>query len=335
MRVNVLQILTMHFHLRSMLYIYFSATALSLLFVGSLIYTSIYLFDLGQDDLSFSGYFGVLLLATAVAFLLSIDKGKAIPLSVYKGGIKSILRYLIMSRGASLAGISIVILAFAFAFASLFNQQIEVKISTEKGIVVGSKRNPTHFFTINPFQSWQNTGILLTKGDEIKVTVTGAVSPGYAQNIKSINECVQYMINCDKKYNKDTKELHECKAKKGSSPNIPWPYTQPGGYKMDFYTEYTKRPEMREFFGELPKFTDDDGLTVKGKPHNSVIGAVASEGKSLDGVKYDWSVDGSDLFDFSHSNENTFEVPIEGYLWVVINDEEAFRHDNGGLYYLR
>ncbi len=80
-----------------------------------------------------------------------------------------------------------------------------------------------------------------------------------------------------------------------------------------------------------------------GQPHNKVFGIISySEPKNTvddgPGNAYDWSNDEHrDLLIELSQYKYPYEIPTKrsGHLWVVINDVDQFRWDNGGLFWLK
>lgn len=90
-------------------------------------------------------------------------------------------------------------------------------------------------------------------------------------------------------------------------------------------------------------YEQDACLTVKGQTHNKLFGFIQVEGEEkplspLHGKAYDWAEakDREQLISLSSEN---YPIAIEakrtGKLWVVINDDDAARWDNAGLFFLK
>lgn len=340
---------------------------LVLFILGSLIYTSIIMFGKGSFAVEKSFILGIASLSAVLALLFAIDKQKSIPQSLYKEGTGKLLSYFLITRTSSALGLVILLSIIIIVVSRQFGENIELEFANERGLVIATRKNLTHYFPINPFDSWQNTGINVKKGDTLEYIITGAVSPGYSQNIKEINRWVDKSIQCEKAYkkaipacggvehcNNDAEcanatltqveenrcnckdqaedDKRKCNDKNGDAPLIPWPHTDPGGYDDHFYTTYSKQKGLEEYY-HLEHYKKDPRLTVVGKPHNSVIGIVSTE--ELKKEKFNWDEHREVLYDLSSPSGGEVEIKSKGKLWVVINDSDGFRLDNGGLYFLK
>jgi hypothetical protein len=207
--------------------------------------------------------------------------------------------------------------------------------------------------------SWQNTGIDLEKGDEFTVEISGMVSPGSLQNVPDMAKWTEY----NKAYWDCKAGLNEgCIVLPKPTPlktPIMWPFTGPEGYSPEWY------PNPNPSRSSLPQkgkpgydyiersFWDDQGLTVKGVPHNWVIGLILPEGDKPRQPKEEETPEkpsdsSSRQYDFGNDMDKTELVNLSckeyphdylalktGKLWVVINDADAFRWDNEGWFFLK
>jgi hypothetical protein len=149
------------------------------------------------------------------------------------------------------------------------------------------------------------------------------------------------------------KELFEW-IKKGSTPDtwsekfLPsiWPYTGPEGYLKEWYgSEDQKKTILKNhpLYGSKDYYYQEDKfLTVKGLPHNVVLGFVQGSGeeKPLEATyreaAYDWREDREKLYKLSSENYPiTIQIRKTGTFWVVINDVDIARWDNGGLFFMK
>ncbi len=222
--------------------------------------------------------------------------------------------------------------------------RVEYTDSAGIGIRFGDRghRKSLDFYPISPHVGWQNTRIRLKKDESFQVEILGRVSPGYVRSLKEIRE---YIKGIEKWENMP-------------KPEILWRFCGPKGYEDEFY-EQARRGETPDLW-RLPHYKDDLGLTVKGLPHNTVVGIVLPEGIKPKGVKpekcvksekgiepekekqYDWETDRSSrkpkLILLSPNLDERYPITRQalnsGVLWVVINDAAPFRMDNMGQFFM-
>lgn len=113
--------------------------------------------------------------------------------------------------------------------------------------------------------------------------------------------------------------------------------------------EVFKHEPVSRFYGpeHAPGYKSDDGLAVKGYPHNFVIGIVVPDNEpppkvakwddqkqqGIPGSGYDKAKDKDILLELSSKQyPKECYAPRAGRLWVVINDTETFRWDNAGFF---
>ena len=209
-----------------------------------------------------------------------------------------------------------------------------------------------YYFPIHSQWSWQNTGISLKRGQKFRYALAGYVSPGYLQDLDLLlSELRQY-------------KLH---GREYESTAWQWPITAPEGYDdadpaAPAYRWYEKaakrdreqcekkikeRKTTEKCYKAVTKhYNEDNGLTVKGLPHNRVVGIIHRPGHKprsadRDNPGYDYSLqehkDKLILFNYPEGGTKLEEATAEGNgdLWVVINDADAYRWDNAGMFFLK
>ena len=194
---------------------------------------------------------------------------------------------------------------------------------------------PTYYVAVDPY-GWQNTGIRLRKGDKFEVFLSGKVSPGFLKNLDAM-----------RKYDA---EIVAYKKNNGTppAPKIPapeWPFTGPEGYTDKEYARVAGTDKKVL----MPSYEKDDGLTVKGLPHNTVVGIVLPDGVLPEEAKpigngksqpgYSCCRDEIGKTDLLLLSDRNYPKEMEskgtGALWVTINDADAFRADNAGMFFMR
>lgn len=240
----------------------------------------------------------------------------------------------------------LIVLAFLRPhLAALF---VKIKAIEAVGLHFELERGPTglqftaanrriYYFPIYPQMSWQNTGIRLRAQDQIQVDLYGWVSPGGFVDLGPLKDHMDKFVE----WQLGTRE------KPPSVTELPqWRYTGPEGYDPAWYEGSTKLPVMasHKVYQQDRYYEKDMGLTVRGLPHNIVIGTIAPEGQrprsALGGAPgYEWprDRDESGLINLSRSHAEypiNLEARTAGYLWVVINDVDECRWDNSGLFFM-
>ena len=94
-------------------------------------------------------------------------------------------------------------------------------------------------------------------------------------------------------------------------------------------------------------------MTVQGVPHNRVVGIILEEGGNVEkpnsatgtsavdskpGYRYDDEADKKKLLLFNGNqgtSPHTMKATSDGHLWVVINDADAYRWDDVGIFFLK
>ena len=211
-----------------------------------------------------------------------------------------------------------------YAFSALFSVE-----SSESGIAIKLAFGRTdHYFPITSQDTWQNTGLRLKQDVEFSYSIVGRVSPGFLQNIESLNA--------------HFRDLKAGKKPPRMAPVLDWPFTGPNGYSPKWYEGPEKLRAVTRHYKE------DGGLTVKGVPHNKVVGILLEENEGIP-RRADAGVPGYDIEQAATAGPIPFildypEYPNkmfrkkpnrDGILWVVINDADSYRGDNSGIFFLK
>lgn len=245
------------------------------------------------------------------------------------------LLYLLIVYRPALLGLSVLalggtFLVVYFAFRLLFPFEY-----TGSGIQFRFPGHTVNYLPIYAQVSWQDTKIQLKKGDRISVELYGWVSPGGLQNLREWEKYTQRLVEWQKQG-----------AVRAEWPSVglpyTWPYEGPVGYPKRYYRGQTQLAVMRKhpLYQKPDFYREDELLTVRGCTHLQVFGIILPPGqeprKATDGDRaYDWNTDSEELLSLSND-----QYPIEveanrsGRLWVVINDVDAARWDNVGLFFM-
>lgn len=204
-------------------------------------------------------------------------------------------------------------------------------------------RLPGHqvvYLPVYPQISWQNTKIVLKKDEKVAIELYGYVSPGA---LLTIPEAAQQQKALTDWIKGGSKPEEYAAMVQSQSPT--WPYTGPEGYKEEWYSSQKLDVfKTHPIYKEDNYFQDDSGLTVRGLPHNAVIGIIRAVGQSppkeakAGNPAYSWSKSEDQemlLYLSSDSYPMSIEVPKSGELWVVINDVDEARWDNAGMFFLK
>lgn len=284
---------------------------------------------------------GAISLAAAVSFLLAADArpGTSLAATGMPESFSSLL-YILLSERQALLGLAVltvlgVVIGTYYVLRSLF-----VVEYTGSGIQIKLPGQTVYYLPIYSQISWQNTEIVLKKGERVSIELSGQVSPGELQNIEELRKHMESFHEWQ-----DAGARPEEWAKVHQAPT--WPYTSPAGYKEEWYGGDTKLEilkinpiyKKKDFF-----YRDDTLLTVQGLPHNRVLGIIRGFGEprprdARRGQRaYKWQHwrDGQDLLYLSSDH---YPILIEanktGCLWVVINDVDEARWDNRGMFFLK
>lgn len=158
-------------------------------------------------------------------------------------------------------------------------------------------------------------------------------------NIKLLKNAVLEIYNnegIDKQLNnlQQLRDRYNIDDAEGPGIQLKWPFTGPEGYDAENYAEVIKSGGIRKWYN----YRIDSGMIVEGQQHNKVIGIIA--GRDFNNEKKRWLVDSDEqtykgLFNFSSKKYPLkFRALNSGFLWVVINDSEGYRWDNGGFFIL-
>jgi hypothetical protein len=191
-----------------------------------------------------------------------------------------------------------------------------------------------------PQVSWQRTYIHLHEGDTVDVEITGQVSPGALQGLSKLEQLSKAFHRVVRR-TISPEQYHE-----DSSKIVPWPYTGPEGYPRGWYHDgETKAPVLKEdpLYKENDYYKKDPYLTVRGLPHNVVVGMICSAGEeprkatfNEPGYDYANADDQGRLICLSSSRYPIeFEANRSGELYLVINDVDEVRWDNAGLFFVK
>jgi hypothetical protein len=193
-----------------------------------------------------------------------------------------------------------------------------------------------YYRPLHPY-GWENTQIRLQEKQVFEVEITGRVSPGLLQEAININRYIDKQI-----------AWRTAGAPAGQEPQLPdqlrWNFTGPEGYQESFYQQVK---------GVVPDYRNDSLLTVRGKPHNQVIGVIVPEGgqacyKNPNVARpceandkpstpgYDVDTD-AELLYFLSSPQYPLRIEARrnGVLWLTINDADGLRFDNAGLFFVK
>lgn len=283
---------------------------------------------------------GAVLFSLAIGILLLADQRQHAETDVKEITFASMLYVLLFKRTALLslflvATVGVIAVAYVI-LSSLFNVEYD---ESQVAIRIGPRfsRQSIFYYTIQPY-GWQNTGIRFKKGDKFEVFLSGQVSPGFLKNVTDMHKFDEAMVAWAKK------------GKKGPRPEdlayrFPvWPFTGPEGYKDKYYED--ARSLKLDIL--MQSYKDDDGLTVKGQPHNTVVGIVLPDGQEPNVAS---SLGGKNTPGYTLPKGSTEPTPLlilssttyplelvakdSGVLWITVNDADAFRWDNAGAFFLR
>jgi hypothetical protein len=285
----------------------------------------------------------ILSLSTVFSLLLTADsrgrRHSTSPPSTFSAVIHDLLANRQPLLCLLVIGASIAAVGTYYVFTSI----VTVQYSGEAGIIFRLPGQTVYYTPILPY-GWVDTGIQLEKDERFTVELSGQVSPGALQALPTF----QQLLN----------KLREDQAhvSKGTTPppagEVPtWLFTGPEGYKEDWYKGHTMLPVLETvpfYKAHQPGYEFDGGLTVKGYPHNTVIGIILRHPErpkishwdeyTKTGGAYDKEVDNDQLLNFSSER---YSPPLEchamraGRLWVVINDADNYRWDNVGFFFLK
>lgn len=291
-----------------------------------------------------NGMWAVALGTLTIAILLALDEKKPqAEHDVEKMTFAGLLYVLLFKRTPLLAILVLCLVAVGLG-VYYFSRSIGVTFETEGDTLsIKLPGQTVYYFPITSQQGWQNTGILLKEGQRFRYWITGSVSPGYLQDIDELSA-----------------RLREFKTKGQPypTPELEWPFTGPEGYVASWYADRAAEDEKRcgqekdekakEGCGAITKHYDQDtGLTVQGVAHNRVVGIIQQIGTKPESANRNGKEPGYNYREDNKKKLILFEplsAPValrtpranaDGELWVVINDADAYRWDNAGLFFLK
>ncbi len=206
------------------------------------------------------------------------------------------------------------------------------------GVQIKLPGQTVYYVPIYPQVSWQPTGIVLKQGESVSIEISGYVSPGALQELSELNGHMDAFVRYQQ-----TGSWPDKWEGRFQAPT--WPYTPPIGYLEEWYGPEKKLGVLAKhsIYGEDYFYKKDRLLTVKGLPHNKVIGILWSEGEApprqadLKNTAYDWdNKDDREQLLLLSSVQYPIQVEARrsGELWIVINDVDIARWDNGGMFFL-
>lgn len=307
-------------------------------------------FDHHTGAAMFAAAVGVALAALTVAILLALDEEKPPEADALGRMTYAALAYVLLVKRKSLT--ALIVLGLASVGIGVYYAARATGVTFENEGSALSVRLPgqtVYYFPVTSQTSWQNTGIRLKKNQTFRYSMTGYVSAGFLQDI-------------DQK----SRNLRDFKMKGEPyiSPELDWPFTGPEGIDEAHYATLAAQDTTRCQGVEDPRartdcersitkhYKHDDGLTVRGVPHNRLVGIILVDGESPDpasGLGTNTSKPGYDYGDpeakkqlilFHHSTPTAPlnvapRATTDGVLWVVINDADDYRWDNAGLFFLK
>jgi len=247
-------------------------------------------------------------------------------------------------------GISMAVAGTYYLFTSL----VTVQYSGESGVIFSLPGQTVYYVPIDPYESWVNTGIQFAKDERFTVELSGRVSPGYLQGLNTLQDEWNTLLKINEAKN-TTSQASKPLPTPSVTPLPRWPFTGPEGYDPLWYEgstmhEVFKHEPVARFYGKdrAPGYKYDDGLAVKGYPHNTVIGIILGDDQphpkkanwdyvAETGIPgYNSETDKDQLLILS-SRRYPIEchAPRAGRLWVVINDSEGYRWDNVGFFFMK
>ncbi|MDQ5827345.1 MAG: hypothetical protein M3441_24565 [Chloroflexota bacterium] len=282
---------------------------------------------------------GILAISLAISVLLAVDATVRLP-TAGSQRIESLwsLLYQLLTQRQGLLILTLftlvgVVIAGYYIFRSLFSIRYE-----GAGVQIRLPGQTVYYVPIYPQCSWQDTRIELRKGEKVSIDISGYVSPGALGDLRALQ---------------DQKKAVEKWMREGQDPakfpgiiqEVAWPYTDAAGYPEAWYQKGTMKEILKKnpIYREPEYYKKDRALTIMGLPHNRVVGMIVAPGENPprtatgEGPGYDWQNDADKARLLNLSRQNypfDMEVPSSGNLWVVINDVDSIRWDNGGLFFL-
>jgi hypothetical protein len=170
--------------------------------------------------------------------------------------------YLLLAKRKIALGLIVFAIAGGVAGAYyIISSLVSVEYQGNAGTFVVKLPGQTVYYKqLHPY-GWENTQIKLKDKQVFEVDITGRVSAGAMQEALKIEN---YVKQSDK-WRRDGAEGPEPEL-----PKVRWDFTGPVGYLKSFYDGIT----------DIPHYSDDKLLTVRGRRHNEVIGVIVPEGEA-------------------------------------------------------
>ncbi len=316
----------------------FLAVWTALAAVGSLLYLGLFFASIRR----FSWYeiAAVVAVTGAIAVLLVMDDGGAEDRDDLGNMTFGGLVYLLLTRRRAVLALSCFIGAGSIIAAYyIVTSLLVVEYQGVSGtLVVRLPGQTVYYRPLHPY-GWENTQIRLREGQVFEVEITGRVSPGLLQETDKIKKYIDAQV-----------AWRGAGAPPEGEPKLPdtvlWDFTGPIGYPESFYER------ARRDFG-VPHYSEDALLTVRGRPHNQVIGVILPEGGQLCYKKagtarpceandvprtpgYDAKEDARLLYFLSSKDYPlSLQARHTGVLWLTVNDADGLRFDNAGLFFVK
>lgn len=323
---------------------------------GFSLYLACYAAFSGFDSIASAGIIAVLcsalgissLFALGISSLLALDAQQARDDEKVENMTLTGLAYILLVKRKPLLALLVLSLLGVGLTAYYVFKSIGVTFEAEEStLTIKLPGQTVHYFPIHSQWGWQNTGITLKPDQPFKYSLTGYVSPGSLQDIDLRNLQLREFKRSGKEY---------------ASPELKWPFTDPEGY-LDLWYQKATEDEKREcdkeygdkkadrdncYTGVTKHYDEDTGLTVQGVAHNRVVAIIlprdlkpGNAGHGRPGYDYRLQENKDRLMLFESSGPTTAlkqtkaKAKEEGLLWVVINDADAYRWDNVGLFFLK
>jgi hypothetical protein len=312
-----------------------------------------------------SGIWAVALASLAISVLLAADEQNTdTQVDTEKVTFAGLL-YLMLVKRKPLTVLLVLGVVGVVLGSYYLSQAIGVTFETEgNSFTVKLPGATVYYFPIHSQSGWQNTGIILKKDQQFKYAITGSVNLGYLQNIDQRSRNLRIFKLKGVPY-KDPHEYWPFKGPEGFDDE--W-YELLRTKDMKACEDAYGDPQQQKEYGLDPKnisacyntatksYKDDTGLTVQGVPHNRVVGILLEKGSpppntasgssaidSKPGYRYGDGADKEKLLLFKANQETSnqetslqkMKAYADGELWVVINDADAYRWDNVGIFFLK
>jgi hypothetical protein len=281
----------------------------------------------------------VFAVSIAISILQAADAGGPPPSSLPSEMSLWGLLYVLLTQHQAVLMLSLLALLATIASVYYICRSLFMVEYVGAGVQIKLPGQTVYYVPIYPQVSWQPTGIVLKQGESVSIEISGYVSPGALQELSELKVHMDAFVRYQQ-----TGSWPDDRRGQFHAPT--WPYTPPMGYLEEWYGPEKKLDVLAQhpIYGEDYFYKKDSLLTVKGLPHNKVVGILRSEGEEeprradLDSVAYDWgNTDDQEQLLLLSSVRYPIQVEARrsGELWVVINDVDIARWDNGGMFFLR